>query len=174
MLCYSVIRAKTKASDGPQEASGGLETWKTRLREASKRLETLVETLGNKASGSAPRRRQFLAPNTKRKFVLRPSFVLRGSFENLLFSFVKLPNTGLAEWRSRGLGFLCPWQRKLLHGRWAKQLLFGVQLELTGASVLRLGANGRPPKLGPETAPNLRPCGRASPAAGCSRWAPRG
>ena len=47
MLRYSVIRAKTKASDGPREASGGLETLKTRLREALKGLETLGNACRN-------------------------------------------------------------------------------------------------------------------------------
>ena len=80
-----------------------------RYSAASRGLETLGNARRNAGKQGlrqrASRQRQFLAPNTKRKFVLRPSFVLRGSFENLLFSFgfFKLSNTGLLFSRFRGL-----------------------------------------------------------------------
>ena len=110
MLCYSVIRAKTKASDGPRglgrprnlenKAPRGLERPRNAWKRSSKRWETRPPAARDKS-----RQRQFLAPSTKRKFVLRNSFVLGGSFENLLFSLGFLSFL-IPDWRSSGVGAL--------------------------------------------------------------------
>ena len=103
MCCATVIRAKTKASDGPRKASGGLETLKTRLREASKGLETLgnaCRNAGNKASGSA---RQV---TTKTVFGAKhvnlysgPALYSAAPLKTFCFPlvFYKFSNAGLAE-----------------------------------------------------------------------------
>ena len=106
MLCYSVIRTKTKASDGPREASvGGLETLKTRLREASKGLETLGNARRNAGKQGLRQRAtshdkdSFWRQTQNVNLYSGPALYSAAPLKTFCFPlvFFKFSNTGLAE-----------------------------------------------------------------------------